>query len=87
MNKTKSEIEKYLNERHKYFMSKKSNAKSIHEIRLYSNEMTEFVKHLQDNVLRIIRENGITHEKKINELIDSLKEKTLMIVKDISIGS
>ncbi len=86
MDQAKSKIEKYLKEKHEYFMTKKSSAKSIHELRLYSNELTEFATHLQENVLKIIHDCGMTKEKEINELIVSLKDYTSKIIKDISIG-
>jgi len=86
MDKTKSKVELYLKERHAYFITKKSHAKSVHELRLYSNETTEFVVHLQENVLKIIHDCGVTQEKDINELIGSLKDYTSKIIKEIAIS-
>jgi len=79
MDKTKLKVETYLQEKHDYFKTKKSHAKSVHELRLYSNKVTEFVLHLQENVLKIIHDCGVTQEKEINELIGSLKDSTPLL--------
>ncbi|NQU54450.1 MAG: hypothetical protein HQ522_18150 [Bacteroidetes bacterium] len=81
----KTKIDKYLEERSQYFKTKKSKAKSIHELRLYSNEFTEFVTSLQENILKIIKDSGITDEAQTTIIIESFKSKATTIVNDLSI--
>ena len=85
MEQVNIEVDKYLKEKHQYFKTKKGKAKGVHEVRLYSNELTKFATSLQDNILKIIKDGGITNEDEMNRIISSFQDYATKMIKDISI--
>ena len=70
MEKTKQEIENYINSNlDRIIKKRKSSQGKLHNVRLWVNDLADFSENLDQNVKQIISNNGITKVDSINELI------------------